>query len=75
MKRLFAVLLAVTFLFCANGRERINFDKGWRFALGDNMNMADVEYNDSKWRLLDLPHDWAIEGVFSAQNKPRCIES
>ena len=69
MKRLFAVLLAVTFLFCANGRERINFDKGWRFTLGDNMNMADVEYNDSKWRLLDLPHDWAIEGVFSAQNK------
>ena len=69
MKRLFAVLLAVTFLFGAYGRERINFDKGWRFTLGDNMNMADVEYNDSKWRLLDLPHDWAIEGGFSAQNK------
>ena len=68
MKRLITVLLTFLALSASSARERINFDKGWRFTLGDNMNMAEVEYNDSQWRLLDLPHDWAIEGSFSADN-------
>ncbi len=25
---------------------------------------ADPNYDDSKWRELDLPHDWAVEGPF-----------
>ncbi|MEM1084911.1 MAG: beta-galactosidase GalB [Verrucomicrobiota bacterium] len=25
----------------------------------------EVDYDDSSWRVLDLPHDWAIEGPFS----------
>ena len=30
--------------------------------------MANPDYNDSFWRLLDVPHDWAIEGDFYAGN-------
>ena len=30
--------------------------------------MSKVEYNDSWWRKLDVPHDWAIEGDFYAGN-------
>ena len=30
--------------------------------------MASVNYNDAKWRKLDLPHDWAIEGDFMPSN-------
>jgi len=26
------------------------------------------DYNDSKWRQLNLPHDWSIEGSFSKDN-------
>ncbi len=27
-----------------------------------------IEYDDSKWRELNLPHDWSIEGEFSDTN-------
>ena len=30
--------------------------------------MANPDYNDSFWCLLDVPHDWAIEGDFYAGN-------
>ena len=44
------------------------FDKGWLFALADSAGMERVDYVDSGWRRLDLPHDWAIEGDFSPSN-------
>ena len=49
-----------------SARDRINFDKGWRFALVDSVQMSSPEYDDAAWRLLNVPHDWAIEGDFSA---------
>ena len=49
-------------------RERKNFDAGWRFILADSAQMATPTYNDTHWRILDLPHDWAIEGDFYAGN-------
>ena len=52
----------------AEARERLNFDKDWRFLLGDSAQMAKAEYNDSWWRRLDVPHDWAIEGDFYVGN-------
>ena len=55
-------------LLTAQARERKNFDASWRFVLADSAVMAQPDYNDSHWRLLDVPHDWAIEGDFSAGN-------
>ena len=52
----------------AQARERQCFDKDWRFVLGDSVQMAQKYYDDSHWRLLDVPHDWAIEGDFYAGN-------
>ena len=49
-------------------RERQNFDNDWRFILADTASMSQVDYNDSFWRRLDVPHDWAIEGDFYAGN-------
>ncbi len=45
------------------------FDFGWKFFLGDNPNASKSDFNDSKWRSVDLPHDWSIEGHFD-QNNP-----
>ena len=59
-----AALMGLT----AQARERQCFDKDWRFILADTATMAKVDYNDSFWRRLDLPHDWAIEGDFYAGN-------
>ena len=61
---LFVVLAAVTFR--AEAREKLNFDKGWRFILADSAQMSLAMYDDSAWRMLNVPHDWAIEGDFSA---------
>ena len=52
----------------AEARKRLNFDGDWRFLLGDSAQMAKAEYNDSWWRKLDVPHDWAIEGDFQVGN-------
>jgi beta-galactosidase len=31
---------------------------------GKGVSYAQPEFNDSQWRLLNLPHDWGIEGPF-----------
>ena len=67
MKRLSSLFLVIMAIACgATAHERINFDKGWRFALADSVQMSALDYNDSKWHTLNVPHDWAIEGDFSA---------
>jgi len=65
------LLLFSTSLCLANSRpeKRVSFDQNWRFNLGDVPNGQDTGLNDSKWRQLDLPHDWSIEGEFS-ENAP-----
>lgn len=42
-----------------------NFNAGWRFILADDSAAVAPDYDDSKWRQLDLPHDWSIEGRLS----------
>lgn len=46
------------------GRSML-FNENWRFNLSDVKEGARPGLNDSKWRLLDLPHDWSVEGVYS----------
>ena len=49
-------------------RVIIDFNKGWKFYLGNDSAAINPGYDDSKWRMLDLPHDWSIEGNFSENN-------
>jgi len=46
-------------------RYHLLMDRNWRFFLGDDKNASDPSFNDQAWRLLNLPHDWSIEGTFS----------
>ena len=48
--------------------ERHLWDNGWRFSLYQDDSPQQITFDDSHWRLLDLPHDWAIEGDFYCQN-------
>ncbi|MHA1369355.1 MAG: glycoside hydrolase family 2 TIM barrel-domain containing protein [Promethearchaeota archaeon] len=45
-------------------RKVKNFSEEWLFHLGDISNGQDPELDDERWRVLDLPHDWSIEGRF-----------
>jgi beta-galactosidase len=54
----------------AEGERRGSFDAGWRFLKGDPSGAASDGLDDSAWRPLDLPHDWAIEGPFDPKISP-----
>ena len=50
------------------GRKIQSFNEGWSFCKGDFPGAQNPGFDDSGWRLLDLPHDWSIEGPFSPEN-------
>ncbi|MBR2103431.1 MAG: DUF4982 domain-containing protein [Prevotella sp.] len=66
--RFIFLLTALCAMLAAEAREVRNFDNDWLFILADSAQMRETGYNDSHWRALDLPHDWAIEGDFLASN-------
>ena len=69
MIRKFILLVAAVLMgLVMTARERQNFDKNWQFILADSAQMAKADYNDSSWRTLDVPHDWAREGDFYVGN-------
>jgi len=39
------------------------FDADWRFHRGGAQGAEAEDFDDSKWRRLDLPHDWSIEDL------------
>ena len=62
----FAFLFLINFSFDANAQPRleIDFNKGWKFFLGNDSLAIDPGFDDSRWRSLSLPHDWSIESDF-----------
>ena len=61
--------LAFTATPAAAQRQRLSMDPGWRFTLGDPAGAERPGFDDRRWRRLDLPHDWSIEGT-PAQDAP-----
>ena len=45
-----------------------NFDFDWSFAKGDFPNANEISFDDSKWKNLDVPHDWCITDTFSKEH-------
>jgi beta-galactosidase len=52
-------------------RDRASFDRDWRFHKGEVAGGEQPGVDDSTWRSLDLPHDWAIEGPFDRRYNPQ----
>ena len=69
LKHILIILFALS-ATSLSAREVINFNKDWKFCLNleTDSNPADIEFDDSGWRTLDVPHDWAIEGDFDEHN-------
>lgn len=65
MKRILLFVCIQFFLLASFAGETINFCKGWKFHLGDaGKGASSSSYNDSQWRILNIPHDWSIEGTY-----------
>jgi beta-galactosidase len=70
MKKTFTTIsLILTFAFASiysiaqSTRTTVNFNKDWKFHLGDVENANTESFNDD-WRILNLPHDWSVELPF-----------
>ncbi len=46
---------------CAQQTGTQLFDDGWHFFRGGAQGAENIAFDDSKWRKIDLPHDWSIE--------------
>ena len=68
MRTLFCLVCAFCGLTAIQARQRQSFDADWLFLLADSVQMSEVDYDDSAWRHLNVPHDWAIEGDFYVGN-------
>ena len=68
MKKIFFLFCCLScFVLCkaqdgADNRSML-FDADWRFLKDSTVNASGISFDDSKWRVLDLPHDWSIEDL------------
>jgi len=46
-------------------RQKLLMDFNWKFRPVDNVGAERISYDDAEWRMLNLPHDWSVEGDFS----------
>ncbi|WP_346855952.1 glycoside hydrolase family 2 TIM barrel-domain containing protein [uncultured Draconibacterium sp.] len=46
-----------------NLKREFQFNNDWKFIRADADNAQSVDFDDSNWRTLDLPHDYSIEDV------------
>jgi beta-galactosidase len=66
MKHTYKVLACIMLIFSQavaqpQTNSLMNFDTSWKFHLGGALRAESVNFNDSNWRKVDLPHDWSIE--------------
>ncbi|MFH1194095.1 MAG: glycoside hydrolase family 2 TIM barrel-domain containing protein [bacterium] len=45
------------------------FTKGWHFKIGDIKDGQNPSLDYADWTLIDLPHDWSIEGLAQYETK------
>ena len=45
-------------------RQHLQMDLNWKFIQSDVKGAEIENFDDTKWRTLNLPHDWSIEGEF-----------
>ncbi len=66
MKKSFLLILAVFIglVSSSENRDWINFNNDWRFIKGNPANAETVDFDDSQWEVINVPHDWAISGPF-----------
>jgi beta-galactosidase len=58
------ILSCLTFNQSILAREVITLKYGWIYSKGPNDKALQVEFDDSKWLNVAIPHDWAISGPF-----------
>ncbi|WP_439183412.1 sugar-binding domain-containing protein [Carboxylicivirga taeanensis] len=71
--KILSLLVLVALVACqsvdiSETRSRVSLDMDWRFMQQDVHGAEQVSFDDSKWRQLNVPHDWSIEGEYNENN-------
>lgn len=63
MRKLLFCFSAFLFTLCSTAQQRVvtSLNFGWRFMAGDVPGASASLYDDSQWRMVDVPHDFQIE--------------
>ena len=48
--------------------RKAKFNSGWKFQLGENYAAINLEFDDTAWKDVKIPHDWSIEGEIKQEN-------
>src|SRR5699024_5259252 len=51
------------------GQRSTLFNENWKFHRGDVENAQDVNYNDTTWENINLPHDYSIDQEFTTSGE------
>lgn len=71
MKRICTILIPFLLLVSQAASAQVSFgnaslfDNGWKFSLKADSSAVAPGFDDARWRTLDLPHDWSVEGRLS----------
>ena len=60
-------LLFNIILSFSQNRKVIELSEGWKFQKGNPENASQIEFNDTNWQNVTVPHDWAIYGPFDKE--------
>ena len=74
LTRLLMLFAAILLVSCNTQKPDFSkrdqdFDSRWKFNRGDLSGAEVASFDDSQWRVLDLPHDWSIEDIPAAEGK------
>ena len=61
---LFYILLMLIVSVNATERQKLNFNGGWRLAVGDFAEAAKPDYDDSLWQQVTLPYAFNGDEAF-----------
>src|SRR4051812_31389953 len=63
-----AIGLFISLVATAQHATKELFTQNWKFKLDSVGRFESTGLSDQDWRILNLPHDWSIEGAFSKDN-------
>ncbi|SKC42799.1 beta-galactosidase GalB [Ohtaekwangia koreensis] len=67
----FVCVVSIVVISCThqtNSLRYIDFNANWNFSLNNLSSVEEISRIDSSWRVVNLPHDWSIEGEFNEKN-------
>jgi len=65
------ILLPIFIFSCISAFSQLSFgdskkmNDNWKFTLENTPDAHNATYNDAKWQLVNVPHDWSVEGRLS----------